>query len=211
MAIRKRRPSRNTTFSSHHNDTVCSLGPVQCRCRRILQYIDTLNVLGVDSGYRVTNDINVVRVVQIRRIHIHRVIQHNAIQHPQRLAVTNKSRSTAHTDTGGSTDFTGIGHQYQTGDTSFQSLVYGCHTGDQNILCPYRRNRTRQMPPVNGLVTGLNHIRCIQFYRILLHHHLQVLAFINNRLRFHADKTEHQFDLRKIAGAKNFKVTVCIR
>ena len=117
-----------SSLRRHHNHTVGSPGTVQCCCRRVLQHINALNILGIDTGNGVTDDIDVIRIIQIFVAHIHRVTQNKTVQYPQRFTISYQGRSTTDTDTWCRTDLTGIKGKLQFRNPSFQSLVNTCHT-----------------------------------------------------------------------------------
>ena len=102
--------SHPSFLRGYHDDTVGGTGTVEGGGCRILQHVDTFDVLRVDAGDGVTDAVDVVGVVQVGCRYVHGVLHHDAVQHPQRLTVTDERRSTADTQFGHHAYLTGIVH-----------------------------------------------------------------------------------------------------
>ena len=69
------------------DDTVGSLGAVESSSRGILEVVETLDVLRVESGDSVTDTVDVIGVVEVLCRDGHGVVDHDTVHYPQRLAV----------------------------------------------------------------------------------------------------------------------------
>ena len=105
MIIRDDRFSHTSFLGSYNNYTICCTCTIKGCCRSILQYINSFNILRINSGNCITYNIQIIRVVQIIRIYIHRISHYNTIQYPQRFSVSQQCRSTTYTQTRSSSDF----------------------------------------------------------------------------------------------------------
>ena len=188
------RPSDASFLRGHHNDAVGGTGTVQRRGSRILQHVDTLDVLRVDAGNGIPDAVDVIRVVQIRRRHIHGVLHDDAVQHPQRFAVTDKRGGTADTQFGYHAHLTGVRRHNQVGNLSLQHLVEGRNTGNIQILHLPGSHGTGGLPAVYFLITGNHHL--IHLSRLLFKDDIDdLLSGISHFPRLHSDKRIYQPDI----------------
>ena len=83
--IHHRRRSLFTGFRGNHNHAICGFFPVNSRSRRILQHVDLFDILRVQTGNSVTQQIHEIQIIQILRIHVHRVFLDHTVDHPKRF------------------------------------------------------------------------------------------------------------------------------
>ena len=77
-----------STLGGNHNYSVSGLCSVYGSSRGVFQNIDPLNILGINSGYRISDNIYIIRIIQYFGFDIDRICQYNTIQYPQRFTIT---------------------------------------------------------------------------------------------------------------------------
>ena len=97
VGIRKNRFSDPSFFGSYYHNTVFCTWTVYSSSRSVFQHIDPFDILRIDTGNGITDNIQIIGIIQIVGIDIDRVCHHDTVQYPQRLPVSQQSRSSPDT------------------------------------------------------------------------------------------------------------------
>ena len=151
-----------------HNHTISRLRTVKSRSRSIFQHVNTFNILRVNTRNRITDTIDIIRIIQLVRGNLNRILNNHPVNHPQWFPIPNQRRSSPNPNFRGNTRFTGIRHHHQIWNLTFQHLIYCRYTRNHNIFHFHRVNSTRRLSAVNHLVTG--HHDLIHLAHILFQH-----------------------------------------
>ena len=146
------RRSLLTLFGCHDYNAVGGSGAIERSGGSILQHVDAVDVLRIDAGDSVTYIIDIIRVIELFVAHIDRILDNKAVEHPQRLAVADKSRGTAHTQTRRRSYRAGVLREHKVRNTAFKCLVDRSHVRHQDVVHLYGSHRCGSFSSVKFLI-----------------------------------------------------------
>ena len=143
-----------TALGRDNDNTVRGPGTVDGGRRGVLQDVDGLDIVRVQTGDGVTDEVDVVEGVDLGSIEFHRVLVRDAVDDPQRLTAAHEGTGTTDTDLGGRTRGHGRGRDLQTGHLTFQHGVDAQGTDTLEFIAADGGYRGGQQTPVDGRITG---------------------------------------------------------
>ena len=176
-----------TLLGGHHNHTVGGTRSVERGRRGVLEHVNALNVLRVESRNGITDIVDVVRVIELLVGHIDRIGQGDTVEHPQRFAVADEGGRTANTHTRRRADFTGVLHKHHVGHAPFERLLQAGHAGHEDFVHLERSDGTRLLARADRAVA--RHHSLAQTLRIVFEHEVIVhhAVFCGLHLAQHTD------------------------
>ena len=175
-------------LSVHHNHSVHGTRTVQCRGRSVFQYLEIVDVVGIQSSHSGTDQRGGITGREVVGGNLHHILQHDTVHNPERRLVTIDGRSTAHTDLRRSTERTGHRLYAHTGRLTLQHLAHIAHTIHFRFLTGNTTGRTGKQLAIDFLITG--HHNLIQFLFLITHHDFHRCICHCQFLRSHTDESK---------------------
>ena len=178
-----------TALGRDNDNTVRGPGSVDGGRGGVLQDVDRLDIVRVQTRDGVTDEVDVVEGVDLGGVELDRVLVGDTVDNPQRLTASHERAGTTDTDLGGRTRGHGRGRDLQTGDLTFQHLVDAQGTDALEFAAVDRGHGGSQQTAVDGGVTGDD--RFGQAVLVQAHLHVEgLLAVESPFFRRHTDHGE---------------------
>ena len=111
-----------TALGSDNNDTIGCTSTIKGSSCCILQNINSLDVLRINTSDSITNTVDVIWIIEHIRSQAYRVCKNNTIQDPKRFTVTNQSTGSTNTNLCSGVDFTTTCCCYQVWNLAFKQF-----------------------------------------------------------------------------------------